>query len=526
MKLQAMASPRLTTALLAALGTCFSVVTGEALAQDVAAARSGDAGGLTRSDAGRTLAAPDAAARDAEVVDARSADVTAEDATAATSDTGDAGSAMDADLDDGGVDAGIYEPSIPAALEAQPEPLPEAQRPRVALTAIVGLLALLVLAYLGNHPRVRRVEDALGLRSAITVGFPFVALGLIARHPAVGVLSEGMLVGMTPLVEFGLGWLGFLVGFHLDVRALDRLPRRALIVIALETALPFVAVAIACSAVLTLLGTARDDGASLRYGIVLGTAGAMTARPVIRAAFAARSTPPVVLHLDEIVGVAGLAVLAAYFRPPGVEAHWTLPGTAWLFLTVGMGATLGAVLFVSLRRPATQAEFMALTIGSVAFAAGMASYVRLSPVVICFLAGAVIANLPSEHHSALARTLERLERPIFLIFLALVGALWDPSDWRGWVLMLVFAASRYLGLGVGRALAARHDPTMAQELSPRSVLTAPLSIVAIAVVIGVRNLYRGSALPMLITAVIGGALLAEIVGAVAARARASGASRS
>jgi hypothetical protein len=51
-----------------------------------------------------------------------------------------------------------------------------------------------------------------------------------------------------------------------------------------------------------------------------------------------------VQHIDEIVGIVGLALVAAYFRPHGVHSAWELPGTAWLFLTIGTGVTMGTLI--------------------------------------------------------------------------------------------------------------------------------------------------------------------------------------
>jgi Kef-type K+ transport system membrane component KefB len=268
---------------------------------------------------------------------------------------------------------------------------------------------------------------------------------------------------------------------------------------------------------LLALGFDWHSGLALRSAIVLGAAGAMTAPSAIMKAFGGRDGQATGQHLDEIFGVIVLAFVAAYFRPDGIQAQWTLPGTAWIFMTLGIGATLSTVLYVSLRREATPAEFMAIALGSVAFAAGMAAYLRLSPLVICFVSGAAIANLPSAHRDLFGRTLERLERPIFLVFLALAGALWDPSDWRGWALMPVFVLSRSLGLRLGRALALQREPEAVGKIRPRSLFLAPLSGVAIALVINVRTLYGGAAVSLLITVVIAGALSAELLAAFADR---------
>ena len=59
----------------------------------------------------------------------------------------------------------------------------------------------------------------------ITAGFPFVALGMIASLPSVGILSGAVLDKLRPVLHFGLGWLGFIIGAQLDIRVLDRVPR-------------------------------------------------------------------------------------------------------------------------------------------------------------------------------------------------------------------------------------------------------------------------------------------------------------
>jgi hypothetical protein len=59
---------------------------------------------------------------------------------------------------------------LPSAAETRPEPVAVEKRPRLAITSIVGLLGLLTLAYVANHPRIRRLEERLGVRSTIAAG--------------------------------------------------------------------------------------------------------------------------------------------------------------------------------------------------------------------------------------------------------------------------------------------------------------------------------------------------------------------
>ena len=78
----------------------------------------------------------------------------------------------------------------------------------------------------------------------------------------------------------------------------------------------------------------------LRDAIVLGTAASMTAATVPQ--LLPPRTPPAaaavlgrIVRLEEIAGILGLALVAAYFRPQGDAVTWRLPGTAWLMLHRG-----------------------------------------------------------------------------------------------------------------------------------------------------------------------------------------------
>src|SRR4029079_5499277 len=76
----------------------------------------------------------------------------------------------------------------------------------------------------GNR-RVVRLQERLGVSNVIAAGLPFVGLGLFASPPSIGILTGDVLARMRPILEFGLGWLGFIIGAQLDIRVLDKVPR-------------------------------------------------------------------------------------------------------------------------------------------------------------------------------------------------------------------------------------------------------------------------------------------------------------
>jgi Kef-type K+ transport system membrane component KefB len=386
-----------------------------------------------------------------------------------------------------------------------------------AIKVIAGLMILLALAYLGGHRKVVRFQERLGIGGVITAGFPFVALGAIASYPSIGILNEEVISRLRPVLHFGLGWLGFIIGAQLDIRVLDRVPKGTAYLILVEALGPFAITATGCGALMIAFGMDIQDPATWRDIILLGTAAAMTAPRKYRG-FAnrtwheGRSVDVLLGQLDEMVGVIGLVFITAYFRSDTGATTWALPDTAWIFVSLGLGVAIGVLIFAMIRVPVSNAEFLAVVLGGIAFASGLAGYLRLSPIAICFIAGVLVTNFPNEQRQSVFRILNHLERPVHLLFLMIAGAVWNVTDWRGWVLVPLFVAGRVLGKWTGlmaaKTAVGAHLP--ADFIDQRNWVT-PLSGLSIALVVSVQSLYADAGLAWIVTAVIGGSLVTEVL---------------
>ncbi|MGE0791322.1 MAG: hypothetical protein AB7S26_36950 [Sandaracinaceae bacterium] len=448
-------------------------------------------------------------------------------------DSGAAPAIVDAGLVDAGpVDAGLADAGLADGGHVasssgdhaggfSPFSLLDDESTALVVRSVLALGVLVLLIWLASHPWVRRIEEALGVREIVTSGLVFVALGVVLSLPSVAILTPELLEGLAPLLHFALGWLGFIVGFQLDVRMLDRLPRGTSTTVAIESAAPFVIVTLAFGVALYLFGEPLDeDGLFARHALTLGAAGSVSLLARARPPLFRADEPQDVLRyridvLDEVVAVAVLALLGAFFRPRWVEWRWDLPGTVWLFLTVGLGVAVGLLVYVMVRERASAGEFVAIVIGSVAFGAGVAGYLYLSPIVICFAAGALLTNLPFEARERVWTVLTTLERPITLALLVVAGALWDISDWRGFVLVPLFVVTRALGGLISKRLIDRTEH--APEPGKEPPILRPSSPIALAIVIGAQAMYRGQAISWIVTAVIGGAIVTEAIVQIGAR---------
>jgi hypothetical protein len=99
-----------------------------------------------------------------------------------------------------------------------------------------------------------------------------------------------------------------------------------------------------------------------------------------------------------------------------------------------------------------------------------------------------------------------------MLFLIIVGAVWDATDWRGWVLVPLFVAGRVLGKWTGIvASKTAVGAYLPKSFADRRNWVTPLSGFSVALVISVQSLYMDAGLTWIVTAVIGGSFVTELL---------------
>ena len=416
---------------------------------------------------------------------------------------------------------------------ASPAPAPHQTE---LLRVVLGLALAFGLAIVAAHPLVRRIERRLGLTVLLSSGIPFIAMGVIFRLPSVGILTNEVVADLRPALEFGIGWLGFVVGMQFDVRDLDLVPPKTGAVVVAETVVPFVLTALACATFLATLDPAWSlsdhstwkeglraavNHAPLRDALALGACAAQAA-PVAAVAIArgsgsvAAKLLSYVTQLDDVAGVLVLGLICAAFRPTDAVAAWKLPHIAWIFVTLGMGGVFGILTYALLRSAKNASEETAYLLGAIALSAGMSGYLAISPLVTCAIAGALLTNLPHKNFDQLKATMLQVERPLYLIFLLIAGAMWDVTAWQGWLLAPVFVSARVGGKLIGAHVAKRTGPEGLPDATTLGLALAPQSPAAIATIVSYATIYKphateAASLGWLMTACIAGAVITEII---------------
>jgi hypothetical protein len=224
-----------------------------------------------------------------------------------------------------------------------------------------------------------------------------------------------------------------------------------------------------------------------------------------------------VASLDALVGILALQITYALFPPAGVAGAALSPGLVWVVAALGLGVICG-ILFIWLTRPRPGGEELVLfLLGIAAFSSGAALQLQLSPLFVSVTMGAVVANL-SPDPSRVFRVLQEWEKPIYVVFLILAGALLSfPTLW---ILFLAgaYALLRTGGKVLGNLVMVRAVPLSFPTPKRFGLGLLPQGGISLAMAISAVLTYEGlevegmSAADILFAVVVLGVILSELSG--------------
>ena len=315
------------------------------------------------------------------------------------------------------------------------------------MSPLAGALVLMLVALVGARFSFSTELVPAGPRFLFRTGTHFLLLGVAVGPIGLGLLTPDAARQLFPVLAVGLGWVGFHFGLQLDRRSLALFPWRhhafALGQAALALGL-FLAVSLLA---IRLAGLSDEVPSSLLFvaactaavtapaGIAIASANFLVKGPIRDLLYFTGS-------LDAVVGIAALQLTYLVFRP--VAAARATEGLPFFLLgavAVALGIACGMLFLWLLRaRPAGE-ELVLYLLGICAFAAGAALQWGLSPLFVSLVMGAVVANLARDQ-ARILRVLERWEKPVYLSFLLLAGALVRfPTPWIP-ALAVAYAALR------------------------------------------------------------------------------------
>lgn len=319
------------------------------------------------------------------------------------------------------------------------------------MNAIYAFGLLILLAFLGSRFIVRR-RSLSPLHYVFLSGLVYIFLGMYLGHMGLNILNPQVLDELTPLLSLGLGWIGFLFGFQFDRKYLRRFPKKYL---GLSFLMSFFALSLVSVVVFFLLKELYfEQSHFLLYGIAVacGLLATVNSPTLLNAASFAFSIKGDYCYLARFLtsvsgfwGVLGLALLFSFWHFPFFEFQIILKGSILFAISTVVPVILAYLFHWLTKKRTSEQDILVYLLGFIFFISGAAFYFNLSPLYVSMIMGVAYSNL-TKIHEKLYPLLLSVEKPLYIVFLILIGAIWEfRFDARIALLVLTFLFSRILG---------------------------------------------------------------------------------
>ncbi|MFQ6083833.1 MAG: cation:proton antiporter [Candidatus Aminicenantia bacterium] len=318
------------------------------------------------------------------------------------------------------------------------------------MKAILAFGILLFIAYLGAQGLFSKKKILSPVNYFFISGLIYIVFGVLLGKNVLNVLSPEVLTEFRPLVGLGLGWIGFLFGFQLELRYIRQFPLKYIGFSWLHSLFSFLSVTLVFWLVLGIAFPAHSSflltGLAISLGIIASISSSSfipLVSPLIRKGeyyrLARFST-----SIDDFWGLWGIALVTCFWHYPFFKQRVFLNGLLLFFGSLIFCFLLSLIFHLLTRSTSDSKELLVLLLGMVFFVSGAAVYFNLSPIFINMVLGLVFSRL-TKHHEKVYPIFISTEKPFYIIFLILIGALWDINfNLKILILTFIFVVFRMI----------------------------------------------------------------------------------
>lgn len=386
------------------------------------------------------------------------------------------------------------------------------------LKLTVGVAILLIIALVGHRQTFTKLRLPMGARLIFLTGTEFILIGVALGDELIGLLDERTIRGLTPLFSLGLGVVGLIFGIGLDRRNILRFPARYSRLTVIQSVFTMAVVLLPFWFALSILFDEPDSDVLLAALVLAACAGctAQTSLAMIDREFELRDARVMgllrfVSSLDAVVGLLALGLAFCLVHQEPVLGLAALPGLQWYLLSLCLGMAMGFLLQGLTQLRCSEEELFVFVIGAVLLSSGIALFFKLSPLFINAIMGMTIANLPGSN-SRILGLLVRLERPFYIVFLILAGAIWHPGSAWALPLAALYLLLRFAGKLVGGFIAVRSSGAGHELPDGLGLGLVAQGGMAVAMVMNYYPLGSGPMTDVVVTIVLVGVILNELAG--------------
>ena len=300
------------------------------------------------------------------------------------------------------------------------------------MNAIYAFGLLILIAFIGARFITKRTSLT-PVNYFFFSGFIYILLGLFLGRSGIEILSPGVLIGFIPLISLGLGWVGFLFGFQLERKYLRCFPGKYIGLSFLQSFFAFLSGGLVFSWALRRFYPSEDIFLIFGMAAALGLLLSLNSPTLLT--MASKVVPQrgnyyyvarFLVSVSGFWGIVGLALLSSFWHFPFFDSKIFLKGGAFLLLFTLFPFLIGYLFHFMTKKKTTEEQKLVYLLGLVFFVSGAAFYFNIPPLYVGMVMGITYSNL-TKIHETLYPLLLSTEKPLYITFLVLIGAIWKVN---------------------------------------------------------------------------------------------------
>lgn len=379
------------------------------------------------------------------------------------------------------------------------------------MSTVLGLIVIALFAYLGTALfKIPGLPPS--LRALVASGLGFFLVGVLLGPYATNLLDTGDLRGLDVVVNLGVGWVGLLFGLQFNQRDLRRFPARYYLGAGVEALFTMLVVGAGMWAAVGLSPWAAPVWLSVGVlAMVASTTSPTIAEQTIHETYPrgpVTDTIRLISSVDAVPAITLLGVVLCFSPLHPADAGVLGSGWFWVASACGLGLTLGALFHLITLYRYTDNQLLVIMLGLTVFCGGAAHYLRLSPLFVNMIVGMVVANRAPQR-ARILRSLLAVEKPIYLVLLALAGAMWTVPPLSLLALVPLFILLRLIGKLIGGYFATRAAGIITSSSLGLGPGLVPHGGMAVVIALNVKQFFPGALGDLALSAAIASMLVSE-----------------
>lgn len=387
-------------------------------------------------------------------------------------------------------------------------------------TFLVGVTIIIILVYVVHH-YIKNAHLTSSTRHLWFSTVIFISIGIAIGPAGLHLLNLEHIHLLAPLLDILLGWIGWLVGIELTKKMLRLIPFRYWLIGMTENFVTLTITVIIFTGLGFLFTKTFNFSWTPAFLLLTGLCAAVSSpRSIItltRQLHIPRNLAKgyaVIAHLGNL-GVMLLMYLFIYFYNWHASESILLEASLKLVVLGGLQGLLMSWLFLYRR---DTPESMLILIGVITLFAGAASFLKIPVLIVGVIGGAFYAYFFPNRQPQLYTALQQSERPIYLLFVALVSIDFPLYDYKLYIFLVLFILIRALAKVTSGLL-------LKKSLSEKVVggwnigVFIPQGALAIAIALSAYQLLPNMWNEILMATVVIGLLINELLGYVVIRSK-------